>query len=109
MRIISNRSLKDCWSKYPDTRTALALWEERIRHADFKDHRNLQSVFPDADYVQNDQFKHLTIFNIKGNRYRLVVDIFFNSGHVFLKWFGHHKSYDKVDFSTFSNGGFILC
>jgi mRNA interferase HigB len=101
--------LKTCWSKYPDCRTALALWEERIKYGDFKDHHELKLVFPDADYIPNKQFKHLTIFNIKGNRYRLAVDVFFNSGQVFIKWFGQHKEYDKVDFSTLHNGEFSVC
>jgi mRNA interferase HigB len=109
MRIISNRSLKECWRNYPDCRTALALWEERIKYSTFKDHQELRLVFPDADYVPNGQFRHLTIFNIKGNKYRLAVDVFFNSGQVFLKWFGPHDEYDKVDFSTLNNGGFCLC
>ena len=109
MRIISNRSLKECWNQYPDSRTALAVWEERIRYNDFMDHSALKLVFPDADYIPNHRFKHLTIFNIRGNRYRLAVDMFFNSRQVFLKWFGSHKEYDRVDFSTLENGGFILC
>jgi mRNA interferase HigB len=109
MRIISNRSLKECWIRYPDSRIALALWEERIKFSDFEDHQELRLVFADADYIPNQRFKHLTIFNIKGNRYRLAVDIFFNSGHVFLKWFGPHKEYDRIDFSTYRNGGFVLC
>lgn len=109
MRIISNRSLKECWRKCPDSRAALALWEERITYNNFKDHRNLLSVFPNADYIPNPQFRHLVMFNIKGNQYRLAVDIFFNSGQVFLKWFGPHTVYDKIDFSTLTNGGFRIC
>jgi mRNA interferase HigB len=109
MRIISNRSLKECWLQYPDCRTALGLWEERITYSNFKDHQDLRQVFPDADYIPNSYFRHLVIFNIKGNRYRLAVDIFFNSGQIFLKWFGPHDEYDKVDFSILPNGGFRIC
>ena len=109
MRIISSRSLKECWSLYPDSQVALGLWVERMKYNNFKNHQSLRLVFPDADYIANQEFRHLVIFNIKGNRYRLVVDIFFNTGHVFLKWFGPHDEYDKVNFSTFSNGGFRIC
>lgn len=109
MRIISNRSLKECCGIYSDSRIALGLWEERIRYNNFKNHQELRSVFPDADYIVNTRFRHLVIFNIKGNRYRLAVDIFFNSGQVFLKWFGPHDEYDKVNFSTLDNGDFRIC
>lgn len=109
MRIISNRSLKECWRKYPESQTSLGLWEDRITYHHFKDHHELRAVFQDADYIPNRQFRHLVIFNIKGNGYRLAVDIFFNSGHVFLKWFGPHSEYDKVDFSCLTNGGFRIC
>lgn len=109
MRIISNRSLKKCWQEHPGSRTALGIWEEKIKHSDFKDHQELRKIFPDADYIPNRQFRHLVIFNIKGNKYRLAADLFFNSGQLFLKWFGPHSEYDKVDFSTLSNGGFRIC
>lgn len=109
MRIIAHRSLTECWKKYSEAKPSLAVWEERICQAKCLSHEDLKTIFPNADYVQNSQFKHLTVFNIKGNEYRLVVDIFFNTGHVFLKWFGKHSDYDKVDFKTIRNGGFKLC
>lgn len=109
MRIISNRSLKECWRCYPDSRDSLGLWEERVKSNDFKNHREIRMIFPDADYITNPRFRHLVIFNIKGNRYRLGVDIFFNSGQIYLKWFGPHDEYNKVNFCDFTNGGFRIC
>lgn len=109
MRIISNRSISECWKSYPDAKNSLAIWEERIKNCECKKHQELLLIFPDADYIPNDNFKHLTVFNIKGNHYRLVVDIFFNSGQIYVKWFGTHADYDRVDFNTIQNGGFTLC
>lgn len=109
MRIISRRSLTECWKAHPDCKTSLSIWEERISYSECKDHKELLMYFPDADYIPNKNFKHLTIFNIKGNQYRLAVDIFFNTGHVYMKWFGKHADYDFVDFKLMQNGGFTLC
>jgi mRNA interferase HigB len=109
MRIITNRSITQCWKKYPDARPSLAIWEERIYCVNCKDHRELKLVFSTVDYIANPNFKHLTVFNIKGNDYRLAVDVFFNTGHVYVKWFGKHGDYDKVDFKKLPNGGFQLC
>jgi len=109
MRIITNRSITQCWKKYPDARLSLAIWEERIYCANCKNHGELKLIFPTADYIANPSFKHLTVFNIKGNDYRLAADLFFNTGHVYVKWFGKHENYDKVDFKKLPNGGFQLC
>lgn len=109
MRIIANRSINECWKKYPDAKQSLAIWEERIYNAKCTSHEDLCKIFPTADYIPNPSFKHLTVFNIKGNDYRLVVEIFFNTGQVFVKWFGKHADYDEINFKTFPNGGFKLC
>ncbi len=102
MRIITNRSITSCWKKYPEAKLSLAVWEERIYQSNFTSHENLKEVFPNADYIPNPFFRHLTIFNIKGNEYRLAADIFFNTGHVFIKWFGKHSDYEKIDFKQIS-------
>jgi mRNA interferase HigB len=109
MRIITNRSITECWKKYPEAKASLAVWEERIYEAKCKNHEELKCIFPNADYIPNPHFKHLTVFNIKGNEYRLAVDLFFNSGHVFVKWFGKHTDYDKINFKIILNNGFRLC
>lgn len=109
MRIITKRALTASWMKYANARQSLAIWEERIKMTNFKTHEELKAVFRDADYIPNENFKHLTVFNIKGNDYRLVVDIFFNTGHIFIKWFGKHSDYDRIDFYSMLNGSFLLC
>jgi mRNA interferase HigB len=109
MRIITKRAITESWTKYAGARQGLAIWEERIKAANFKNHEELKEIFRDADYIPNENFNHLTVFNIKGNDYRLVVDIFFNTGHVFIKWFGKHSSYDRIDFYLIHNEGFVLC
>ena len=56
---------------------------------------DVKADFPDADYVGNQHY----VFNIRGNRYRLVVVIKFTIGRVFIRFVGTHKEYDKLDCS----------
>lgn len=109
MRIITRRAIKESWIKYPQAKESLAVWEERIECTTFRNHEELNTVFRGADYIPNNNFRHLTVFNIKGNEFRLIVDIFFNTNHIYVKWFGKHSAYDRIDFHSFSNGSFILC
>lgn len=109
MRIITRRAITQSWKKYPEAKHSLAVWEERILVANYKNHEELKKVFRDADYIPNENFKHLTVFNVKGNDFRLAVDIFFNTGHVYVKWFGKHTVYDRINFYALPNGGFTLC
>ena len=63
------------------------------------DYYNLSDIkkdFPATDYVGNQHY----VFNIKGNKYRLVVVVKFTIGHIFIRFVGTHADYDKIDVST---------
>ena len=109
MRIITKRALNESIKKYADARISLAIWEERLKKKNFKNHDELKEIFPHADFIPNPNFKHLTVFNIKNNDYRLCVDMCFNANLVFVKWFGTHANYDRINFRSLLSGGFLLC
>ena len=52
--------------------------------------------FPTTDYVGNQHY----VFDIRGNKYRLVVVVKFTIGHIFIRFVGTHSEYDKIDVST---------
>ena len=52
--------------------------------------------FPATDYVGNQHY----VFNIRGNKYRLIVVVKFTIGHIFIRFVGTHSEYDKIDAST---------
>ena len=56
----------------------------------------LKSVYPRTDYVGNDRY----VFNIKGNKYRIVALILFQVQTVYIRFVGTHEEYDKIDCST---------
>jgi mRNA interferase HigB len=60
---------------------------------DFERHKK---DFPSVDYVGNDRY----VFNIKGNKYRLIAMIFFDIRTVFIRYIGTHGEYDEIDCTT---------
>ena len=64
-----------------------------IEGNEFKHFLELKNMFLSADFVQPDR----VIFNIKGNYFRLITAVDFKRQAVFVKWFGRHKDYDKIN------------
>ena len=95
MRIVSHRRLKEFFEKNgnEDSRVPLERWYEITENAQWHNFAALRQDFPSADYVGNQHY----VFNISGNRYRLVVVVKFIMGYVFVRWVGRHADYDKID------------
>ncbi len=96
MVIISKTILRDFGEKYPDAIEALNDWYYLVKDADWHAPGDLRQIFNSVDYVGNDRF----VFNIRGNRYRLVVMIFFDIRTVFIRFIGTHSEYDKVNVTS---------
>ncbi len=95
MRIVSHKRLKDFFESpgNEDSRIALEKWYHYVLKAEWKNFSDIKADFPSADYVGNQHY----VFNIKGNKYRLVVVIKFVMGYLFVRWVGRHKDYDNID------------
>lgn len=98
MRIISHRKLKEFYETpgREDSKVALERWYQIAEEAEWRNFSDIRTDFPDADYVGNQHY----VFNIRGNRYRLVVVIKFTIGRLFVRFVGTHSEYDKIDCST---------
>jgi mRNA interferase HigB len=90
MHIISRRALSQFWQKYPDSETALIRWFKLMKSSNFQTFDELRSVFPSADLVGD-----LIIFNVGGNKYRLITSIHFNRQKVYIRYILTHSEYDK--------------
>jgi mRNA interferase HigB len=90
MHVISRKALRQFWEKYPDSETALIRWFKLMNSMDFQTFDELRSVFPSADLVGN-----LIVFNIGGNKYRLITSIHFNRQKVYIRYILTHSEYDK--------------
>ena len=96
MRIIARKTLKDYWSKHSNSEQALKAWFAEAKTADWKSPNDVKRKFGDASIISNKR----AVFNIKGNKYRLVVDIEYHIRLVFIVWVGTHKQYDKIKVKT---------
>ncbi len=93
MVVISKSILRDFGAEHPDAIDAMNDWYYLVKEADWGAPGEVRLMFNSVDYVGNDRF----VFNIRGNRYRLVAMIFFDIRTIFIRFVGTHADYDKVD------------
>ena len=90
MHIISRKLLKKFWEKYPDSQSALVRWFRIMGKTDFATFNDLRQTFPSADMVGK-----LIVFNIGGNKYRLIASVHFNRSKVYIRHVLTHAEYDQ--------------
>jgi mRNA interferase HigB len=90
MHVITRKRLNEFAERFPDTRTALAKWYEIVKATNFGSFAELRAVFPHADQVGK-----LTVFNIGGNKIRLVAAIHYNRRKVYIRAVLTHDEYDR--------------
>ncbi len=90
MHIITRRRLNEFADGYPELRNALAQWYHLIKQNNFNSFVELRSVFSSADQVGK-----LTVFNIGGNKARLIAAIHYNRKKVYIRAILTHKEYDE--------------
>ncbi|PIJ52137.1 addiction module toxin RelE [Erwinia sp. OLTSP20] len=98
MRVISVATLRNFWENrlYRDAEQPLKAWLDEVRQADWKEPADIKSLYGSASILKNRR----VVFNIKGNDYRLVVAVAYNTGAIFVKFVGTHKQYDNIDVNT---------
>lgn len=95
MRIITPSRLRSFASRHADAAESLQRWEQLVSAADWSDVEHLRAVFASADPVRVASGRTVYVFNIKGNRFRLIVAIHFNTRRVFIRDFLTHAQYSK--------------
>ena len=94
--IITRRTLLEYAKKYPLAKIALFEWYHELVITEFKSLNELKKVYGNVSLVSDDR----VVFNIMGNKYRLVARIVFEFKAIQIKWFGTHSEYDKIDVAT---------
>ena len=90
MHVITRKRLTDFAEKHPECESALAGWYQIVKAADFSSFVELRRTFPSADQVGK-----LTVFNIGGNKARLIAAVHYNRGKIFIRHVLTHKEYDR--------------
>jgi mRNA interferase HigB len=89
VHIITRKRLNDFAEKHPDTLSALAHWYRLMKRGHFRSYVHLRETFPSADLVGK-----LTVFNIGGNKVRLIAALHYNRGKVYIRGVLTHDQYD---------------
>jgi mRNA interferase HigB len=90
MHVITRRRLNEFAERHPQTRSALAQWYVLVRKTPFQSFVELRRIFPSADIVGK-----FTVFNIGGNKVRLIAAIHYNRGKLYIRHVLTHEEYDR--------------
>ena len=99
MRVISKQTLRQFWeasSNRADARRALEAWHREARRASWQSPQDVKRTYASASVLKGGR----VVFNICGNRYRLVVRINYPQQIVFIRFVGSHSQYDAIDAET---------
>jgi mRNA interferase HigB len=93
MRVLAKRILREFWGKHPDSEQQLKSWYKEAVKADWKNPAEIKAEYSKASILKSGR----VVFNICGNKYRLIVEINYLRKWVFIRFIGTHKDYDSVD------------
>ncbi len=96
MRVISRKQLRVFWEEHADAEPALKAWFHEARSSTWKSFTDIKARYRSADLLPGNR----VVFNIKGNTYRLIVRIHFNTGIAFIRFVGTHAAYNRIDAGT---------
>lgn len=90
MHVIAKPALISFWTEYPDAKKPLQVWYHTMENEVYSNFNELCKTFASADYVDG-----LTVFNIGGNKYRLIASIHYNRRKVYIRNVLTHAEYDR--------------
>ncbi|HMO48938.1 MAG TPA: type II toxin-antitoxin system HigB family toxin [Rubrivivax sp.] len=98
MRVIAKSTLKKFWEQpgCGDARASLESWHEEAVKADWTSPQAVKNQYASASICANNR----VVFNVGGNKYRLVVEMQYRAGIAWVKFIGTHAQYDRIDVET---------
>ena len=96
MRIIAKKALKDYWTKEPAARAALEAWHAEAKNAEWSTPADVKASYGTASILKDGR----VVFNICGNKYRLVVWINYAFFTIYVRFVGTHNEYGEIDAQT---------
>lgn len=92
MHVITRTRLTEFSRKHPDAASSLRIWTQVVRRKRYRNHLEVRADFPTADFVG----PRRAIFNIHGSAYRLVVDLRYDLGRVYVRHIVTHQEYARL-------------
>ena len=101
MRVIAKGSLQRFWERrgYGDAQAPLHCWYAEAVKANWRTPQDIKDHYASASICGNNR----VVFNIGGNKYRLVVEVQYQAGIVWVKFVGTHAQYDRIDAETIND------
>ena len=96
LRVISRKILVEFWTRHKDAEQPLKAWFKEAEKACWQSPDILKRLYPSASILTHNR----VVFNIKGNKYRLIAMINVDYGQVFIRFVGTHAEYDTIDATT---------
>lgn len=93
MRIISRKPLREFGDAEPEAKSALDSWFHEAKRANWTTPTEIKEQYGSASVLRNNR----VVFNIAGNKFRLIVRINYRTGIVYVRFVGTHAQYDKID------------
>jgi len=88
--------LREFWGKHPDAQQPLQAWYFDVKHSRRESPADIKNIYRNASFLAGNR----VVFNIKGNKYRVIAAVQYNFGIVYIRFVGTHKAYDKIDAAT---------
>lgn len=96
VRIIAKKILREFWEIHSDCEQQLKSWFRETSKAEWTNPNEIKNEYPSASILNDNR----VVFNIKGNKYRLIVKINFEYEMVWIRFIGTHKEYDAINATT---------
>lgn len=94
MNVVSKKTLRSYWDKHANSRGILSAWHDSVSKELWNTPNDIKKCHGSADFVGDK-----VVFNIGGNKYRLIAKVNYRAKMVFIKFIGTHAQYDKIDVS----------
>jgi mRNA interferase HigB len=95
MWVVTKRRLREYYARHPDTRSWLDNWYKIVSGDKWRSLEDVRRTFPHADMVKVGSGKVVTVFNVCGNRHRVIAAIHYNTGKVFILRLMPHTEYSR--------------
>jgi mRNA interferase HigB len=96
MRVIAKRILREFWERHPQAEDPLRSWYAAAENADWQKPADIKQTYATASFLADNR----VVFNVAGNRYRLVAKVYYDYGRVYIRFVGTHREYDRIDATT---------
>lgn len=96
MRVIKRKALQDFWEKHPLSEQPLTAWYAEAIHSEWNTPNDIKAKYGSADILPDNR----VVFNIGGNKYRLIAKIAYKAQLVYIRFVGTHSEYEKINAET---------